>query len=328
MKKIISLLMVFVMVISLAACSGKTTDSSGSPSASENPATDKKEGKIGFLAFSMKYDFQVKMSEGIERAAKERGYEYMVYDYGADPEQEDAGIETLIASGVKSFYGIFMSPQADAEKLKNYPEVATLSQSDDPGFNAKVDNDYNSLGNQFIEAVDKFRKENNIKEGEMASIWLTACENKDGSFYDAMMTMKEIFLDYCEKEGINYVSDQFANDDEEASNITEQLLNAYPNLRYIFAFNNGFAIAAANEIQAAVQDTSGYFVFSSEGDDESFRLIADESNPYRACAYNDVAETGYQVGLQLINWIENGEIKNVPVSRVLVDSSNVKDYLK
>jgi ABC-type sugar transport system substrate-binding protein len=139
--------------------------------------------------------------------------------------------------------------------------------------------------------------------------------------------MKEIMLEYCSANGVEFVSDQFVDTDEEASNVTEQLLNAYPNLRYLFCFNNGFALVAANEIMAAVPDAREYFVFSSEGDAESFRTIGTGTSPYRACAYNNIEQSGYEAGLQLINWGENGKIENVVVTRQLVDSRNVKEFL-
>ena len=103
-------------------------------------------------------------------------------------------------------------------------------------------------------------------------------------------------------------------------------MNAYPNLRYLFCFNNGYAITASNQIASAVTDVRGYFVFSSEGDDESFRLIASADSPYRGLSYNDIVQSGYETGLQLINWIENGRIEDVVVSRVLVDNRNIADY--
>jgi ABC-type sugar transport system substrate-binding protein len=183
------------------------------------------------------------------------------------------------------------------------------------------------MGRQFVEAVDRFRKEKGIEGGQMAAIWLHACEVVGSDFNNAMVDMKAIMDEYCKAEGLEFVSDQFADTDEEASNITEQLLNAYPDLRYLFCFNNGFAIVAANEITAAVPDVSEHFIFSSEGDPESFRLISSGTSPYRACAYNDIEQSGYDTGLQLINWIENGKLENVVVTRQLVDASNVAEFL-
>ena len=86
------------------------------------------------------------------------------------------------------------------------------------------------------------------------------------------------------------VSEFYPKDDEEAANMTTQILNATPDVKFFFCFNNGFAIAAANEITAAVPDVSDYLVFSSEGDEESFRL-------------------------------------NVVVEKDLIDARNVQEYL-
>ena len=134
---------------------------------------------------------------------------------------------------------------------------------------------------------------------------------------------------WCAEKGgdFEFVASFFPKNDEEASDVTAQVLNGYPDVKFFFCFNNGYAIAASNEISAAVSDTSDYFVFSSEGDPESFRLISSGTSPYRACAYADIEESGYQTGLQLIRWIEEGEIENVVVTKVLVDSRNVDEYL-
>jgi ABC-type sugar transport system substrate-binding protein len=337
MKKVLVIVLSLVMVIAVAACSTKDTPSdespatevspSGSAEATPVPADDGPKGKIGTLLPSLSFDFQAQMAAGVQRAADEFGYEYQGIDYNFDPELEASGIETLVASGVQGYYGIFISSEADSAKLKENPEIGTISQAMDVEANAFIVNDYQALGEQFIDSLDYFRTENNIEGGDMACIWLTTCEVEDSDFYRAMMTMKDIFIPYCDDEGIDYVSDQYAETDEDASNIAEQLLNAYPDLRYIFCFNNGYALVTSNEISAAVKDTSEYFVFSSEGDAESFRMIASNDSPYRGCAYQDIEECGYQAGLQLINWIENGEINDVVAVRTLVDIRNVQDYL-
>lgn len=337
MKKLLVIVVSLLMVLSMAACSNNApADEKSQPEASPSsaaeetpaPADEGPKGKIGVLLPSLSMDFQAQMAAGVKRAADEFGYEYQEIDYNFDPELEASGIETLASSGVQAYYGIFMSPEADSAKIKEYPEIGTISQSMDVDATAFIVNDYQALGEQFIDSLDYFRTDNNLEGGDMACIWLTACEVEDSDFYKAMMTMKNIFVDYCEGEGINYVSDQFAESDEDAANITEQLLNAYPGLRYIFCFNNGYALVASNEISAAVKDMSGYFVFSSEGDPESFRMIASDDSPYRGCAYQDIEASGYQTGLQLINWIENGEMENVIAERTLVDIRNAGDYLE
>ena len=339
MKKVLVIVVSLLMVFSMAACSSNNnapadenlqpeTNPSSSAEATPVPADDGSKGKIGVLLPSLSMDFQAQMAAGVQRAADEFGYEYQEIDYNFDPELEASGIETLVASGIQAYYGIFISAEADSAKIKENPEIGTISQAMDVDANAFIVNDYQALGEQYIDSLEYFRTENSLEDGDMACIWLTACEVEDSDFYKAMMTMKDIFVPYCEENGINYVSDQFAENDEDAANITEQLLNAYPDLRYVFCFNNGYALVASNEISAAVKDTNDYFVFSSEGDAESFRMISSNDSPYRGCAYQDIEASGYQTGLQLINWTENGEMEDVIAERALVDIRNVGDYLK
>lgn len=183
------------------------------------------------------------------------------------------------------------------------------------------------MANQFVESLDRYVTEKGITKGDIAALWLETCENEDSDYYDAKEDIKAVIEQWCEGKDFNFVSEFYPKDDEEAANMTAQILNATPDVKFFFCFNNGYAIAAANEIGAAVSDASDYFVFSSEGDPESFRLIDSGTSAYRACAYMDIEASGYEVGKQLINWVENGKLENVVVSKDLVDSSNVKDYL-
>jgi len=329
MKKALLIVLSLVMILSLAACGDAETPAADSSVITEtdNTADAVATGKIGALLPSLSFDFQAQMAAGVKRAAEEYGYEYQEIDYNFDAELEASGIETMVASGVQAYYGIFMSAVSDNEMLKANPEIGVISQAMDVDANAFIVNDYQALGEQFVDSLDYFLSENDAEPGDMAAIWLTACEVEDSDFHKAMMTIKAVMEPYCETKGIDYVSDQFAETDEDASNIAEQLMNANPDLKYVFCFNNGYALATANEISAATSDTSGYFVFSSEGDAESFRMIAANDSPYRGCAYQDIEASGYATGLQLINWIENGEIEDVIAERSLVDARNVEEYL-
>lgn len=311
MKKAVGMILALVLVLSLMG----------------GAVAEEKE-KIGVLLPSLAFDFQAQMAAGVKRAAEEFGYGYQEVDYNFDAELQLSGAETLAASGVKGYYGIFINAESANEMFRKYPEIGVISQAADVEAQGFIANDYAKLGEQFVEALDHFRKENGLEGGQVAAVWLATCEVVDSDFNNAMVTMKGIMEEYCQAEGLEYVSDQFADTDEQASNISEQLLNAYPDLRYIFCFNNGYAIVAANEITSAVPDSSEYFVFSSEGDPESFRLISSGDSPYRACAYNDIEQSGYETGLQLINWVENGKLENVVVIRQLVDARNVKDFIK
>ncbi len=335
MKKLFAISIAIAMICTIAACgsgvgSSTTGSSTAAPTApagsSAAPADEAVTGTIGVLLPSLAFDFQARMAAGVRRAAEENGFGYQEVDYNSDAELQVSGMETLVAAGVDGYYGIFQNAGAASSLIPQTPEVAVIAQRKGVPANAFIVNDYFMLGTQFVESLEYFFSKNDVEKGELACIWLAAAEVEDSADHDALVDAKSIIEPYCQENGINYVSDQFADNDEEASLITEQLLNAYPNLRYVFCMNNGYAIAAANEISAAGVNVDEYLVFSSEGDAESFRLIGSGDSPYRACAYNDIENTGYQTGLQLVNWVKNGVIEDVVVNKVLVDERNVDGY--
>ena len=345
MKKMLAVFLVAVLVLGLVGCSGTPAASSGTPNASSgtpDAASDTPDAsasapaqpesgrkKVGMCAASLSFDFQIQMSNGIERAAKENGYEYTVYDYDFDSEKMLSGLDTLAASDVGAMYGLFLAPESATAFMKDHPEIGVLTQGEVvEGALAGTINDYVTLGEQFVEALDAFVKENNITSGDIAALWLETCENEDSEYFAAKEQIKDLIEAWCEGKDFHVVSEYYPKDNEEAANVTMQIMNASPNVRFFFCFNNGYAIAAANEIGSAKSDVSEYFVFSSEGDTESFRLIAENKSAYRACAYMDIEESGYQVGMQLINFIENGKMENVVVTKDLVTGANVQDYME
>ncbi len=341
MKKFVAILLCLTMVFAFAACSSngptattpkdtapKDTEPAGTVAAGTTPV-DTNKPKIGALLPSLSFDFQLKMNNGIQRAAQEFGYEYMPYDYNFDNEMMLSGLDTMKASDVKAMYSIFLAPESATDFMKSNPDIGVLHQGAPvDGCQAWTKNDYVKLGEQFVEALDLFVTENNITSGEIGALWLETCENEDSDYFTAKEDIKAIINKWCEGKDFTFTVEFYPADDEAAANYTAQILNSNPNMRALFCFNNGYAITAANEIAASVPDVSDYFVFSSEGDAESFRLIASGTSPYRACAYADIEASGYQVGLQLINWVENGVMESVVVEKVLVDSRNAADYME
>lgn len=327
MKKALSLLLVCVLALSLCACAATST----APAADTAPeaAAEKTEGpkgKIGMLALSLSYDFQIKMAEGIRKAAEENGYEYAEYDFQGDAEKEISGIETLMNSGVDAFYGIFMSPEAAAEKISEYENVGVISQDVMSAANANVTTDYKQMAEFFCASLKSHIEAKGLESGDIACLWLPTCENKDSGFYTAMLEIQEVIHKEFDGTAYNYTNDYIVKDVEDSANGTVQIMNANPNVRFFFTFNNNYATLCANEISAANSDVSEYFVYSTADDAEVLRQIASGESPLRACAYGDVVATGYETGLQLINFLENGQIQNVPQQKTLVDFNNIGDY--
>ena len=312
MKKWFALGLSLMLALAVAVCA----------SADDKP-------KIGMCAASLSFDFQLKMSNGIERAAKEAGYEYVVYDYNFDNENMLSGLDVLKASGVKGMYGLFLSGETATPFMQENPEIGVLTQGAVvAGARACTQEDYVKMGENFVAALDAYVTEKGITSGEIGALWLELCQNEDNEYYGAKEQIKDAIKAWCEGKdfSFNESAEFYPPDDETAANDTAQILNAYPNLTFLFCFNNGYAIAAANEISSARPNTDGYFVFSSEGDEETFRLIASGTSPLRGCTYMDIEASGYEVGRHLVDWVENGNLENVIVDRTLVDARNIASY--
>lgn len=337
MKKVFMCLLSLTMLLTLSACGATppVSDSGGNTSVSSDDTEGNTEvggakSKIGACVMSLSYDFQLKMCNGIERAAAENGYESMIYDFNADTELMLSGLEMMSDNNVKALYGLFSAPEAATDFMKSHEDIGVLMQGQNiDGCRAYTVNDYKKLGEQFVDALEYHIADKGITDGGIAALWLDNCSNKDSDYYTAKQVIEKTITEWCEGTEFYYApSEYYPKDEENAANITTQILNADPNIKFFFCFNNSYGISASNEIGASVPDSSVYFVFASEGDEEVFRLIADESSSLRACAYANVEESGYLVGMQLINWVENGEMENVAVYKELVDSRNIADYIK
>ncbi len=309
MKKLLTIMTVLCLVLGLAGCS--------------QPQQEEK-AKIGVVVPDLNNAFCTAMDEGVKRAAKEKGYEVFEYVTQMNPENDINSVEQLHNNNVKAYYGLHMVVDSVGDLLKNtYKEIGCFSQVKFDGAAAVLDDDFAVVAKQFTESLDAFLTENNITSAEICGIWLSVAQiegSTENAQYKAIM--KEINEHYA-GTGITYVQDAYPADAEDVANTVETLMLAHPEATVFFCHNNDYAISASNIIRAAKTDTSKYYVFSTEGDQESLRQIADASSPYRGASVADTEQTGYLIGLQCVNWIENGKMDTVSVARTLIDWRNV-----
>ena len=288
-------------------------------------AAKEEKAKVGVVVPDLNNAFCTAMDEGIKRAATEKGYEVFEYVTQMNPENDIASVEQLANNNVKAYYGLHMVTESVGDLLKNtYKDIGCFSQVKFDGAAQVLDDDFTVVAKQFTESLDAFLAENNITEAEICGIWLSVAQiegTTENAQYQAIMN--EIETHYA-GTGITYVQSEYPADSEGVGNTVETLLLAHPNATIFFCHNNDYAISSANTIMAAKSDTSKYYIFSTEGDEESLRQIADPNSPYRAASVADTEETGYLIGLQCVNWIENGKMEPVSVARQLVDWRTAK----
>lgn len=317
MKKIVAILLAVMMVLSFTACAQK----------SNNKPADAK-AKLGVVVPDLNNSFCIAMDTGVKRAAAEKGYEVFEYVTEMNPENDVNSVEMLASNGVKAYYGLHMVGQSVGDVLKTkYTDIGCFSQTVFDGATQALNDDFNIVAEQFIASLDKFMKENGLTEAEIVGIWLGNAQIEGTTEYVQYNAFMNKIQSYYANSGVKYVQSEYPADAEGVANTVETLMLS-TKATVFFCHNNDYAITTANTITSAVADTKNYFIFATEGDNETYRLIADSKSPYRAASVADTEETGYQIGLQLVNWVENGKMEPVSVSRTLVDWTNVAEYNK
>ncbi|MBQ6559360.1 MAG: hypothetical protein IJL85_00860 [Erysipelotrichaceae bacterium] len=320
MKKLLSILLVLLVAMSLAACNNGGGNEGGGETVEEK-------AKVGVSTISLDNDYCIQMNDGIIAAAKDKGYETMTLEGYFDAEKELANLDQMAAGGVKAMYFLGgATVGVAAERDAQYEGLGIFSQGYADGVDAWLVEDNEGIINAFLDAVDRFAAETGLNDAVVVGIFPAGSDNEDSQGYETLQYFINTCKSHFEGTGLEFGNYYVCNDTEEVSNTVDTILNTYESPKIYFCYNNDFAIVTSNTLVSAVKDTSDYLVYSSEGDDTSLGMIADAASPYRGCALGSTYGTGYAIGLQLVNWIENGKMENVPAVKEYVDWTNVGDY--
>ena len=178
-KKVLSILVAAVMVMSLGACSlVKTSDDSAGGSSD----TKKKEDgtlKVGYTVQSMENAYFVSIVEGMKAAAKEKGIELVVADAAADASKHISQIEDFVSQGVDAIIISPVDQEAPADAVKKAQEAGI----------PVISLDQEVKGSDAFFGIDE--EEYGRLGGELAGQWLNEKES-DGTIEDIANDKGEI----------------------------------------------------------------------------------------------------------------------------------------
>ena len=132
MKKILALILALAMVLSMAACGGKTEEPKTDAPAAEAPAAEAADFKVGAIYINSKNDtagYTFAHHNGITTAMKELGLDVetqlvIVDEVPEDDEQVLNAIDTLVGEGADIIFGIsFGYLNAMMSAAEEYPDV-------------------------------------------------------------------------------------------------------------------------------------------------------------------------------------------------------------
>lgn len=246
MKKLSLLFFAAMVSIVLAACSmdsGSSTDSKGS-----DTKTDSVEQSIGLSISTLNNPFFVTLADAAKAKAGENGVKITVADAQDDASKQASDVENLIQKGVDL---IIINPVDSAS-------VASAVESANAKNIPVITVDRSAEGGQVVAHIAS----DNVAGGELAGDYLMTLieegaevamlEGVAGS--SAARDRGQGFLNIVDGK-VNLVASQAANFNRtEGLTVMENILQANPNVKAVFAQNDEMALGALEAISSAGKD--------------------------------------------------------------------------
>ena len=266
--KNIKWLLLMSLVLVLAACS---MDQPGS----EKPSDDKdgaaadgeKTYKIGLSVSTLNNPFFVTLSEGVKEQAKESGSEVIVVDAQDDASKQASDVEDLIQQGVDL---LIINP-TDSEAVVSAVEsansssipVITVDRSAEGGeVVSHIASDNKAGGVLAGEYMLELLGEDNAQVAELEGIAGSSAARDRGAGFNEAVDGK-----------VDIVAKQTANFNRaEGLTVMENILQANPEIKGVFAHNDEMALGALEAIQSAGKDI---IVIGFDATDDAIASVTD-----------------------------------------------------
>jgi ribose transport system substrate-binding protein len=288
----ISSALVALLALALASCASPTTGGSSSSGSSSSKYT------IGFAVSTLNNPFFVAMVNGVKSEAAKEGVSVIVDNGNNDSATQLNQMQNLIQQKVNV---IILNPTdsqslSSAVKLANQAKipVITLDRSVTSG------------------TVATSIASNNIQAGKMGADQLIQALKGTGEVIDLQGTIgtsaeadreKGFTNEIATASGITVVARQTANFDRStALNVTQNLLQAHPNIKGVFAQNDEMALGALKAIQQAGK--SGIAIVGIDGEQEVVNDVQ------QGLIYADIAQQPTKegvLGVQMAVKLAKGE---------------------
>lgn len=277
------------------------------------------EGKIGFSISTLNNPFFVSIADGAEEKAKELGVDISIVDAGNDPAKQSTDIEDLISSGIKV---LIVNPE-DSASVGPSVQMAIdagikVISVDRIVEGADVDAYIGTDNVKAAESVGEYMLENLTEEDEVAVL-----EGVPGA--SSAIDRKEGLMNALDGK-VKVVSSQTANYDRtEGMTVTENILQANPNLKVIFASNDEMALGAIEAVNAFGKvPGEDILVTGFDATDDAKQAVKDgtmavtvEQKPF------DMGKLAVETAVKMLK----GETveKEIPTDVTLLDKETVED---
>ncbi|WP_066067387.1 substrate-binding domain-containing protein [Neobacillus soli] len=243
MKKIISLLAMFVVIIGLVGCSMDE----GSSKKTDSKAKDNGKLKVGLSMNTLNNPFFVAVKEGAEAQAKEDKVDLVITDAQNDPGKQLSDVENLLQQNID----VLIIDPTDSDAIAQ--AVKKANDAKIPVFTI----DRNSNGGEVITHIGF----DALKSGNIAGNFLKDALGGKGNIVEIQGILGTNVGQFRSKgfneiidatPGFKVVAKQAANFDRgEAMKVMEDILQANPKIDGVYAANDEMALGALAAIEAA-----------------------------------------------------------------------------
>jgi ribose transport system substrate-binding protein len=335
MNKKLSFIIILSLIFTafLSAC-GKSSsvDNSSSPVTSTNAAasatnnasngSEQKQIVVGFTNWSRSFAFYVDLEKGLQEVADRENVKLITQDPNGDLMKQQQQLENFITQKVD---GVIMVPidsdaslpSAQAVIDKGIPVVtADISIKGSKDIKSHVASDNKFGGQLAAEYVGKILQ----GKGKVAVInnpTITSVIERSDGFIE---TIKAKY------PNIEIVAEQNGESKrEKALSLTENFLQAHPDLDAIFSVNDMMALGALQAVKAAKKDNVTIVGFDAT--DEALKAIKD--GDHMASVAQKPIEIGKAAMEALLKSIRGEQVEtNIPVPVEIVTADNVDQFLK
>lgn len=290
-KRIMSVLLAAVLVMSLCACGAVSTESTLDSNASKDAgeATEEAAGgdavdeaaggsssediTIGLSLWGFDNQYFVNVRDGAQKRADEIGAELVVADPNQDVSQQVSDVENFITMGVDAI--ILSAINADALE-------AVAKEAMDAGIYVVAQSIELKNCNVYSSA-DEYSM--GFQVGEGAGQWIVDNYGEDAAVECAVLTNDSNSASIPRGDGLqegitsvaanaNIVARQDASTTADGQTVTDALLQSNPNLQVIVCQNDSIALGALAAVQAAGKDTVDFYIGGMDNTDEAVSKIA------------------------------------------------------
>ncbi|WP_289142678.1 substrate-binding domain-containing protein [uncultured Brevibacillus sp.] len=321
MVKKASLLAMAALVSIMAGCgSSGAGNQPANPPASAAPAG--KEITIGVSTATLRHQFFIDIDNGMKKAAEEAGVKLLVNDPNLDLAKQVSAVEDYMQKGVNGLILLAVDnagvvPVVEEAKEKGIPVITADSVVPSDKVDTFIGTENYEAGKQLGEHLKKQIE----AEGKDVKI---AVVTHVQSFVqkERLRGFKEVLSNV---NGISFLNDQPGYDREKSMATVENILQANPDVDYIYATAENSVLGALAALESANNTKTKIVGFdvtpeAAEGIRGGKILAMIQQQPEK------IGEAAVKAAIEAINGKQLE--KNISIPVILMDKSNVDEYFK